>query len=365
VPDNVAAAGTDADNVDIDSEYAKKRNANLYAETLVNWYHADFFGEKLDEFVANHRSIMHRLQLLQVPTTVRKSRNLYRKFSPKLVKRHEFPNLVAYFKFIYDELNAAYEEEYYQQFMQGRRANRKAMFSLFPQSKDQILFTHVDTEILEWLAKKIAFEPDGSDDDSDQSESSDETDEPDRKRDESNREGIGDVGTTRRPSDNQPGATNMPSNRATQKSLWDKLFTFRKLCWLQAPKSISIKTDGVMVAISYDKSEKPTIWRKKRGRPLAPKRRKINRTGHYFSVNTGRLVAHDSLPKFGLIHIKKINSRKMYRLLKRRYKLGSKRVVGVDPGKIDAMTVARSGNPADSFRVSSAWWYYYNIIDLI
>jgi hypothetical protein len=61
VPDNVAAAGTDADNVDIDSEYAKKRNANLYAETLVNWYHADFFGEKLDEFVANHRSIMHRL----------------------------------------------------------------------------------------------------------------------------------------------------------------------------------------------------------------------------------------------------------------------------------------------------------------
>jgi hypothetical protein len=65
----------------------------------------------------------------------------------------------------------------------------------------------------------------------------------------------------------------------------------------------------------------------------------------------------------GLYHLKYFKCRKKRRALKRRLEKACGRVLGVDPGAIDAMTVARDDDPENSFHVSSIWWYVI-IMDL-
>ena len=377
---NATNAG-DADNVNADETGATTDNANAQLNQtdrakLIEKYPA-FFVDTLNLLVDRHREILTRLGLLTLPTSVFFYRDKYRKFSPKLVKKHPYQNVFAYFKFLRDELSQAYAEDRMLRSKPNAPAQSKRVFDLFPVSKDRILFTSIDVKILEWLlTKKI------------------------------------------------PGNSDL---RFTDDLDWWRLaFRFAPEMLRIIPQGISIRTDGIYAAITVPKKVKkvsddanPAVHesalnaventeddlevdddldpsssnaneevdddldpssstanqgrkRKSNGKlPVnASKNQKLaNNSRSKKAVATSKKksaaakkpsnwiqIKDGCLPKTGLIHIKQIKTKELIRALKKRVEMGKGRVIGTDPGQIDAITVARSDDPEDSFRMSSAFW---------
>jgi hypothetical protein len=150
------------------------------------------------------------------------------------------------------------------------------------------------------------------------------------------------------------------------------------------PSSISFKTDGCTGSVTFDKKDlmyvsshgtdcfdsddgtggNPARSRKRkmpdRNMPAAAKKRQKGHNGRAKTVNeisnNADLSELEKL-RTGLIHLKNIKSRKDHKNLKARFEKACRRVLGVDPGAIDAMTVARDDDPENSFRVPTSWLY--------
>jgi hypothetical protein len=189
--------------VNVGGDVSSRDVTNTYMETFIEWYHQEFFGTSLDEFIERHRSIMSRLGLLRLPPTVRHQyRDMYRKFSPKLVKKHAFPNLLAYFKFLHDELVAAYADEQLQLIARQRPVVHRAAFDLFPAIKPGVAHVHIDGIILQWIAGQLHIDP------------------------------------VPEPID-----------------CWNRIFKLKKVRLRNVPSSISLKTDGCAGSVSFDKKD--------------------------------------------------------------------------------------------------------------
>ena len=329
------AVGDDGEDDEDDEEEAPveeteetKVKIGFYVQTLMEWY-PDFFGPRVDAIVAEHRAALTRLGLLRVPKDGEIAyHDMFRKFSVKLVKIHTFPQLFAYFRFVHDKLTRALDDKHLLLRERNRPSPHEAAFDLFPKSKHEILHVRIDVKILEWLVK-------------------------------------------------QSGIAMPPKPFRDPFDWWNFVFDLRELRLKRIPASISFQTDGVMASVTYDKNDKkdamtsdtdssdddspPDLSNRKRARKKVPhganKRQKQRETAK--AVKTSFWSDEETLPRTGLIHIRQINSRKNFRKLNRRFEKGGERVIGNDPGAKDAMTVVRSDDISDNFRVPSAWWYDY------